>query len=234
MENVPRRPPGRPKGTGSGYVRKTLRRRILTGELPPDTILDQPKLAKEFRVSRTPLREALIHLASEDYVELTTNRSPRVTPLPVTGLAPCYESLELSARILARWAAARGTDRHIEEMEMHNTACKAAFDAEDYLSFSEANDKFHTTISHAASNEYFARVYEQAHITSLRYANAIIFPDPFKKPWERAQYQSVLVEHAQMIEAIRVGDIAAAEQFTPQRWLSGRLTPSTTQRTCRS
>ena len=132
---MPRRPPGRPKGTGSGYVRKTLRRRILTGELPPDTNLDEPKLAKEFGVSRTPLREALIHLASEGYVELTPNRSPRVTPLPVGGLAPCYEALELSARILARWAAARRTEKHVEEMEMHNAACATAFDAEDYLQF---------------------------------------------------------------------------------------------------
>jgi DNA-binding GntR family transcriptional regulator len=217
-----RRPAGRPKGKGSEHIRRTLMLRILNGELPPDTTLDETELSKEFRVSRTPLREALIHLASDGYVELTPNRSPRVTPLPVSGLAPCYEALELAGRILARWAAVRRSDNHLEEMETCNRLCAQYLAEEDYLAFIGANHRFHMTIARAGANDYFAKAFEEALITSQRYANAIVFPDPFRKSWERAQYESVVEDHAGLIAAIRDGDATTAERLTQKHIRSFR------------
>ena len=96
-------------------------------------------------------------------------------------------------------------------METHNEACRAAVEAEDYVRMSQANEKFHRAIGTAAANEYLAKLYEELHFTSQRYANAVIFPDPFEKSWGREQYQSVVQEHAQMVEAIRARDAFSAE-----------------------
>lgn len=58
-----------------------IRALILDGDLLPGDKLDEHGLAKRFEVSRTPVREALHHLASSGLVELRPNRGAFVTTL---------------------------------------------------------------------------------------------------------------------------------------------------------
>lgn len=51
-------------------VHEQLRRRIISGELPPGAPLSENDLAAELSVSRTPVRESLILLADEDLVQV--------------------------------------------------------------------------------------------------------------------------------------------------------------------
>ena len=55
-------------------VAELLRERILTQELRPREWIDEPKLAEELGISRTPLREALKVLEAEGLVELRPTR----------------------------------------------------------------------------------------------------------------------------------------------------------------
>ena len=55
---------GRPKGTGAQAVFQGLREDILHFRLRPGINIEEPALEKRFNVSRTPVREALIRLAS--------------------------------------------------------------------------------------------------------------------------------------------------------------------------
>jgi DNA-binding GntR family transcriptional regulator len=48
-------------------VAERLRQRIFAHELTPGTWIDEQKLAEQYGISRTPLREALKVLASEDW-----------------------------------------------------------------------------------------------------------------------------------------------------------------------
>ena len=56
--------------TNRRTVYETLRRRLLTLELPPGTALSENELAAALGVSRTPVRESLILLAEEGLVEI--------------------------------------------------------------------------------------------------------------------------------------------------------------------
>ena len=47
----------------SETLKQALEERIVTGAYPPGARLDETEIANEFSVSRTPVREALIHLA---------------------------------------------------------------------------------------------------------------------------------------------------------------------------
>lgn len=55
-------------------VREALRQKILSGALKNGTHLSEPKLSKAFKVSRTPVREALCALAADGLIELVPNR----------------------------------------------------------------------------------------------------------------------------------------------------------------
>ena len=55
-------------------IYRTLRQEIATGNLPPGARLHQAELAEQLGTSRTPVREALAHLASDRLVEFQPNR----------------------------------------------------------------------------------------------------------------------------------------------------------------
>ena len=62
-------------------VAERLRQRIYAHELQPGTWIDEQKLAEQYGISRTPLREALKVLASEGLVELKPRRGCYVTEI---------------------------------------------------------------------------------------------------------------------------------------------------------
>ncbi len=62
-------------------VLDALRRAILDGDLPPGAILNEVTLAREYGVSVTPVREALLALISEELVTRAPNQRARVAAL---------------------------------------------------------------------------------------------------------------------------------------------------------
>ncbi|MXW19896.1 MAG: GntR family transcriptional regulator, partial [Gammaproteobacteria bacterium] len=59
----------RPRGTGASHVYERMRESILSLKLAPGTLLDESELAVRFKLSRSPVREALIRLSAEGLVK---------------------------------------------------------------------------------------------------------------------------------------------------------------------
>ncbi|GAB7055287.1 MULTISPECIES: GntR family transcriptional regulator [Paenibacillus] len=86
-------------------VYETLKKKIVEGDLPSNTPLVEEKLAKEYQVSRTPIREAIRHLVQDGLVEFFPRRGALVKEITVKDLEEIFtvrEALEgISARIAA-------------------------------------------------------------------------------------------------------------------------------------
>src|SRR5258706_14872544 len=76
----------RTRGTGAVYVYDSLRAQILDLELKPGTLLDETLVSRQFGVSRSPVREALIRLSAEGLVQNLRNRTSIVAPFDVATL----------------------------------------------------------------------------------------------------------------------------------------------------
>ncbi|MCP4204518.1 MAG: GntR family transcriptional regulator [bacterium] len=70
-----------PRGQGVQYVYERPRGQIWRLELRPGSKLDEAAIVKSLGVSRTPVREAIVRLASEQLVTLLPNRGAQVAPL---------------------------------------------------------------------------------------------------------------------------------------------------------
>ena len=77
--------------TTSAQVVREIRRQIWSGELRGGDRLAQEDLAAAMRVSRIPIREALIVLASEGAIRMAPHRGAFVEPLTEDGVADHYE-----------------------------------------------------------------------------------------------------------------------------------------------
>jgi DNA-binding GntR family transcriptional regulator len=78
------------EGQTSISLHDRLRDAILSGELPAGEVMSQVELAREFEVSRTPLREAMRMLQREGLIEAEANRRVRVTPISLEDLEELY------------------------------------------------------------------------------------------------------------------------------------------------
>src|SRR5260221_70714 len=80
---VPRKAkaPRRLRGTGAALVYDSLKGLILELELQPRTLLDETQVSRQFGVSRSPVREALIRLSAEGLVQNLRNPTSIVAPV---------------------------------------------------------------------------------------------------------------------------------------------------------
>ena len=93
----------------ASQVYEHLMERILDMELEPFRELSEARLAAEFGISRTPVREALARLARRGLVDILPQRGTRVSPLSVDRIAKSRFIREALERPLARLAAEKMT-----------------------------------------------------------------------------------------------------------------------------
>jgi len=203
---------GRPKGAGAAAVYETLRRRILDLTLEPGADIDEISLVEEFGVSRTPVREALIRLASDGLATVLPNRGARVAAFNFAELPQYFEALELVQRAVTRWAALRAGREDIRKIKAAAEAFDVAVEEGDVLGMIDLNRDFHALIGQAAGNVHFARTYSRLLDEGLRLARlsyAYEVPDSDSR---LNHINLTMGEHVEMVVAIETRNGELAEQ----------------------
>ena len=133
-------------------VAELLRQRIFGRELEPGAWIDEMKLAEEFGISRTPLREALKVLATEGLVTMKVRRGAYVTEVSDQDLTDVYHLLSLLESDAAGVVAERASDAQIKELQaLHDRLEAAAGDREKFFLL---NERFHMRLLELAGNRW--------------------------------------------------------------------------------
>jgi hypothetical protein len=82
----------RKKGSGVKMVYDVLRDEIIDLSLAPGSPIDENQLAERFAMSRTPIREALVRLASDGFVTTLPNRSTVVSNIDFLSLPAFFDA----------------------------------------------------------------------------------------------------------------------------------------------
>src|SRR3954466_11040849 len=107
-------------------VAELLRQRIFRRELEPGSWIDEVKLAQEYGISRTPLREALKVLAAEGLVTMKVRRGAYVTEVSEQDLADVYHLLSLLESDAAGVVVQKATDEQVKELQQLQKELEAA------------------------------------------------------------------------------------------------------------
>jgi DNA-binding GntR family transcriptional regulator len=186
----------------SDQLREQIEERIVVGEYAPGYRLDEVEIAKAFGVSRTPIREALIQLASAGLVESRPRRGSVVAEVTPRRLQEMFEVMAELEAFCARLAAARATDQERQALVSAHEACQRALKVKDPDAFYRLNEKFHLALYAACGNAFLT---EQATQLQRRV-----------RPYRRLQLRlpgrlkSAFGEHAEVVDAIVRRDSAAA------------------------
>ncbi len=199
---------GKSKGPGWKGVYDTLRAEILTLKLAPGQALDETTLAARFKLSRSPVREALIRLAGEELVVALPNRSTIVAPIELALFPKYVEALDVTQRMVSRLAAELRSEADLEVIAQRQRAFLAALTTRDHLAMSEANKDFHMAISLAGRNPYLTGFYEKLLDQGRRMLH-MHFEFLERTPGSRM----LTGEHDEMIAAIKARDAERADEL---------------------
>lgn len=188
----------------SEYVYRSLRDRIISGELEPDTRLIELAIAAEFKVSRTPVREALKRLAAESLVLADPARGIVVHAPDATEIEDVFVLREALDALAARLAAHRITPSEIGRLQVIVDSMAEAVAEGRREQVVIANMRFHDVIYDVAGNAKLERVARDLREFVRRFTTL-----PFASP-ERVD--DVLQEHRAILDALKVHDPEAAEK----------------------
>jgi DNA-binding GntR family transcriptional regulator len=126
-------PEGLARPTSSQQVAEYIRRMIFDKRLRSGERVPQDEIAADLRVSRVPVREAVIALDREGWVTLEPHRGAFANGLDENSTRDHYEMLGLLYGFAARRAAERGTDESFDALRTIHRALQAATDATDFF-----------------------------------------------------------------------------------------------------
>ena len=192
-------------------VAELLRQRIFNRELAPGSWIDELKLAEEYGISRTPLREALKVLATEGLVTMKVRRGAYVTEVSDSDLADVYHLLSLLESDAAEVVASRATDAQIRELQLlHNELEKAVKNRERFF---EINEAFHMRLLEIANNRWRDQmVADLRKVMKLNRHNSLL---------KSGRIEESLLEHRAIMAALVARDSAETAQCMREHFKSG-------------
>ena len=192
-------------------VAELLRQRIFSRELEPGSWIDELKLAEEYGISRTPLREALKVLAAEGLVTMKVRRGAYVTEVSDKDLADVYHLLALLESDGAGVVAEHATDAQRSELQALHAELEAA--VKDRERFFALNERFHIRLLEIADNRWRQQmVSDLRKVMKLNRHNSLL---------KTGRISESLAEHRAVMEALLSRDAALTRERMHQHFQNG-------------
>ena len=125
-------------------ITRELREKIYSGHLPPGFKLVESELAKDFEISRTPVREAIHQLESEGLVTILPNKGAIVNALSIEEIDEIYIIYGALAGTAARLSAEVITEDELKQLEACEAKMEATKDINDRREYFVLNNEFHS------------------------------------------------------------------------------------------
>ncbi len=199
--------PERKRGSGAKMVYDLLRDEILDLKLAPGSPIDEVQLADRFKMSRTPIREALVRLAGEGLIETLPNRSTMVSNIDFLNLHTFFDALVLMYRVTTRLAAQYHRPEDLATIRTFHEEYAAAVKAQDALAMIATNAAFHSAIADAGRNPYFSSLFRRLLDEGRRILRL------YYQSYEDQLPQRFVDEHQEMIDVIAARDVEAADRI---------------------
>ena len=139
-----------------------IRDLIVSLELAPGALIQEPVLMDRLSFGRTPVREALRRLAQEQLVEVFPRRGMFVTNVDVRDLARISEVREALEPEAARLAAERATDAERDELLALGDEIKRGAD------LMALDERIHRSVYKAAHNDLMEKTLSEYYVLALR------------------------------------------------------------------
>jgi DNA-binding GntR family transcriptional regulator len=186
-------------------VRGALHLAITSGSLPSGARLRETQIAVRYRVSRTPVREALRHLAAEGLVVILPHAGAQVAGFSIAEIDEIFEIRGALEVLAAGRAADRATPQTVKALRAQLQRCEAAVRQSDVHRQAVENERLHVLIYACAASPQLERVIQGLGDRLRQYRAASLS--------RQDRPREALDEHRALLAAITRRDIAATREL---------------------
>lgn len=183
-----------------------IHKKIITLDLEPGQHLDEKQLVRQLEIGRTPIREALLRLASEFLVETQPSKGFIVRPLTVQNVKAMFEAMHIMEMGVVSLSIRQDPSKYLPMMEESQKSFEKAIEANDVLEMVLSNHSFHMHFAQCSANEYLIRALKDVRnevnrLSYLSFGSRMDITDDI-----RQHYKSVDQDHLQMMDCLRKKD----------------------------
>ncbi len=188
-------------GTLREKVYAYLRRELAQGDLRSEVFIDQNKICEHLKISRAPLRDALIQLEAERFVQILPRRGVRINKLSQKDVMNSYGILAAVESYVVATEFHKFKPRHIKRMEDFNRNLYEMLDSNQLEEYYHLNLKFHDIFLSLTDNPLVGEI-----VYPLK-QRLYDFPRMrYDREWELTN----LAEHQRFIQSVKAGNRDAA------------------------
>jgi len=182
-----------------------IRDRIVEGDMPAGGFIDEPTLALELEVSRTPVREALKVLAFEGLVDIFPNQGSYVAKITAEDARELIELLAQLEGFAGELACQRCSDEVLKSLTRIHEDMIAAYRRGDKPTYFKLNQRIHDDIVAASGNKQLVEAHRRCtrRLRRIRYISNLQ-----QTAWEQSVF-----DHEAMLTALTARDTAATRQI---------------------
>ena len=192
------------KSSGRERAYSHIRNTILTNQSSVGTFLNEREIADSLGISRTPVREAFMMLASEELIDLKPNRGAFVSPLNRKQINDLFQARGVVESWSAEYCISHNIDPTpdmIKELELQKTM---ALD-DPYPDFIEHDHAFHCSLVRAAGNVFLNQMYELLRARFITFGVRVMHNNAIRRI-------EALKEHQYILDALLTKDIKKAKK----------------------
>ena len=192
-------------------VAERLRTQIFERSLEPGAWIDEQKLALEFGISRTPLREALKVLATEGLVTMKPRRGAYVTEVSHEDVTQVYRLLAVLESDAVADVARHASDEQLAQLQALHDQLERQVRQRD--AFFATNEQFHMALLDIAGNRWRTQI-----VADLR---KVMKLNRHHSLFKQGRLADSLSEHRLLMEAIKRRNAARATALMRAHFASG-------------
>ncbi len=190
------------------HVYEYISRKIQNGELLPNQKLNENEICAELEISRTPAREALIQLSSEDLIEYIPRRGFFVKELDSKKKTDLFTVLAVLDGLAAALAVDYIQEKDIRHLEELIDQIDIAIKYNNHLNYVKHQNEFHDVYLMLSNNETLINTVNSMRFSSVRHV--YISDDDAKLTEALTQLNS---EHKQIVELFKKRDKEGLENL---------------------
>lgn len=188
--------------TLSEELRGTLEEMIVSGALEPGERLDEAELAARFKVSRTPVREALKALIATGLLEVKGRQGVTVATISIPILLEMFDMMAALEGLCAKLAARRATVAEKVAFREIHARLTEALSKSDPDAFYAINSEFHELLYDAAHTHFIASQTRALRKRVAAYRRYVTY--------QPGRMAATIGEHQRILDAIERADAEAA------------------------
>jgi len=192
-------------------VAERLREKIFARELEPGSWIDEQRLAADWGISRTPMREALKVLAVEGLVTMKLRRGAYVTEMSAQDVSQVYHLLAVLESDAAAEVARHASEDEVAELRALHERLERQLKQRE--AFFATNERFHLRVLEIAGNRWRTQI--------VRDLRKVMKLNRHHSLFKAGRIAESLLEHRAVMQAIEARDAAKAQRLTRQHFENG-------------